>query len=166
MNNIIPLSHIQSYFPNISPENVSVAMHIYRKKGKKEPDWLIKVPNKRGHLVELKGFERWATLDERIKHYATTDLYWLFVAMGFNDYRMSKFFASRSKYYKTVSTWSDFFACRLFMRSDEQGYRVLYEPTRATEFVRIGTKYIYLLKKWGKFEIKDKDVFGVENVQI
>lgn len=156
---VIKLSEIQEFFPSINKRNVHVIIHDYTKKGK-VPKWLIKAPNKKGYQIKVKEFEQWLTLDERIKEYGSNKLYWIFLAMGFNDFSLSKFFSEKSKHFKNSTSWYLFFTHNLFARSDAQSRRSLYEPTRSTEFVRIGTRYIYDLLKSGKFEIKNKEIFG------
>lgn len=155
---IIAVADIQKRYPNVSSANVHTTVHLFKKRGK-TPEWLLPTTGKKTY-IKVKEFERWLTINERAKQYSTDKLYWLFMALGYTDRALSEFMTRKSKYYTCRTSWYGFFKNELFLVFDKQNYRGLYEPTMTTEFVRIGTRYIYNLHKNGKFVIKNEEIFG------
>ena len=156
---VIKLSEIQHYYPKISQSNLRVMVHSLAQKGKR-PKWLIGERGKKGLMIDITLFERHLSLPVELRSYCTDKLYWIFKSLGMSDNKMANLFKERSKYFKDTNSWYGFFANRMFYRADDKGYVGFYQPTMHSEFLRIGTKYIYLLNKSGKFEVKDKDIFG------
>ena len=157
---LIKLSEVQSHFPSISPSNVHVITNSLRRRGK-PPQWLVPPSRgKKGYKIDIDKFEYWLKTNDRIKTYGMDKLYWLFVALGFSDRDMANFFSAQSRYFKISNSWYGFFATNLFIVGEEQNYRMMLKPTMLTEFVRIGTRYIYDLHKNGKFVIKNEEIFG------
>ena len=156
---VIKVSQVQHYYPDISQRNLRVIVHSLEKRGKR-PKWVIGERGKKGLMLDTALFDRHLSLHVELKNYCTDKLYWIFRSLGMNDNQMAKLFKERSKYFKDTNSWHGFFAYRMFNRADDNGYVGFYQPTMHSEFLRIGTKYIYLLNKAGKFEVKDREIFG------
>lgn len=156
---VIKVSQVQHYYPDISQRNLRAIVHSLEKRGKR-PKWVIGERGKKGLMLDTALFDRHLSLHVELKNYCTDKLYWIFRSLGMNDNQMAKLFKERSKYFKDTNSWHGFFAYRMFNRADDNGYVGFYQPTMHSEFLRIGTKYIYLLNKAGKFEVKDREIFG------
>ena len=155
----ILLANVHHYYPGIKPENLHSKLLNYKKKGM-VPKWLVpSAEGTKGHKIKVKEFEEWLSLDQRIVLYGSTKLYWIFKALGHSDNAISKIIANRSQYFKDSASWNGFFTRTLFANSDNKYFRAFVQPTMGSEFVRIGTRHIYLLMKSGKLKIRDKGIF-------
>ena len=143
-----------------SRDYLSVVASTYRKEYGKYPKWFIKY-NKKA-MIDFKEYERQSTVSHRASLYATTKLYWCLQAIGMSDSDICRMLSERSVYFKSVMSWQSFIASELFASSMTN--KISSRPSLLFEFVKISTKYLYLLKKSGKLDFKmlDKtnDVFN------
>lgn len=155
----IPLANVHHYYPGIKPENLHSNLLNHKKKGI-VPKWLVpSAKGTKGYRIKVKEFEEWLSINPRILFYGSTKLYWIFKALGHNDNSLSRLLASRSKYFKDSASWNSFFSKTLFVNPSNKDLRAFVHPTMGSEFVRVGTRYIYMLVKSNKFVVKDKGVF-------
>lgn len=125
------------------------------------PGWYIpkEGKNKSPTKIDTKRFHDWYDRPLRIQKYASSKLYWMFRAINFNDFMLSAFMAKRSKYYTSIDSWNMFFSNGLFLQSTQ--IHPVKKPTMTTEFIKIGTKYLYLMHKWSwnKFDLSKLEEF-------
>lgn len=123
----------------------------YRAKHGKYPSWFVHNP-KRG-LTRIDA-DRYLKLMDTPKHtalYATSKLYWALKATNHSDSDIARLMVDKSKYFKSLSSWHVFITKYLFARMEVNN--MLLEPTMLTEFVKIGTKHLYLLRKWNRLDL-------------
>jgi len=113
------------------------------------PKWFIHSPIRNETMIDCNLYMRRIELPKIASLYATNKLYWIFVATGHTNSDISRIMVKRSKYFKSVKTWNTFFSSGLFKGASQ----AIIEPTLLTEFVKVGTKYLYLLRKWDKLDL-------------
>lgn len=128
----------------------------YKSRVGRYPKWYITRGSGAKIMINVELYMRHYTLAERIHSYSSNKLYWAFRATNHSDYDIAKIMASRSSHFKNITSWQRFFDSDLFVTSNQ----LVVKPTLRTEFVRCGTKYLYLLKKSGKLDLsKEKEYY-------
>ena len=153
------LVYIGEYSKGLKPSNIYSQVNKLKKLGR-EPKWLERKSSKVAY-VDINELEKYMTLDNRAKDYANNNLYWLFMSLGYSNFSLSGLMAKKSKCFKSKHSWNYFFSVTLWSYSETVMFNPIDEPSMLSEFIRIGTRYIYLLNKAGKFEVKNEGIFGV-----
>jgi len=136
-----------------SRDYLSVVASIYKKERGVHPKWYIKNGGKA--MINFKEYERQSTVPHRASIYATTKLYWCLQAIGMTDSDICRMLSERSEHFKSVISWQSFVASELFASSLTN--KISARPSLLFEFVKISTKYLYLLKKSGRVDFKMLD---------
>ena len=153
------LVYVGNYFEGLKPSNIYTQVSKLKKLGR-EPKWLERESSKIAY-IDINGLEKYMTLDNRAKDYANTSLYWLFIALGYSNFSLSGLMAEKSNYFTSKYSWGYFFSVTLWSYPETVMFNTIDEPSMLSEFIRIGTKHIYLLNKAGKFKVKNEEVFSV-----
>lgn len=130
---------------------------VYRQKYKKNPKWLVKGKKRGENFIDLRVYEQSAELSDRMFEYCSEKLYWLLRATNHSNKDIAELMSKKSKYFKSKHSWIVFFSKDLFV--ENQAKHQLDEPNRLSEFIRIGTKHLYLLKKWNKLDLSVSDKY-------
>jgi hypothetical protein len=134
-----------------------VQAHSYKKLHGRYPDWLVHSENRGETMINTEIYLKRLNIPIKASLYATSKLYWMLRATNHTDSQIARLMASKSKYFKSVDSWILFLARDLFMLTSFS--KVIIEPTMLTEFVKHGTKYLYLLKKWNKLDLTKEREF-------
>lgn len=143
------------YILNIPRDKIAQDIFTQKKARGYSPEWHIKKNNV--SYVNIDSYLMSTSLKTRSWLYATDKLYWIFLATGHSVKDMSEIMAKRSKYFNDVRTWQTYLYNGLFELNS--GKIHILKPTMLFEFIRIGTKYLYLLKKAGRLNEVDKSIF-------
>jgi len=132
----------------------------YKKMFGKYPNWFIHNAERGKTRIDSVLYKKKLELPTKTALYASNKLYYMLRATNHNNSDIARLMASKSKYFKNVKTWIMFLSRDLFMRVEFS--RSITKPTLFTEFVKVGTKYLYLLRKYNKLDLsKESDYYEV-----
>lgn len=123
----------------------------YKKRFGKYPNWFIHNGVRGETRIDSVLYKKKLELPTKTALYASNKLYYMLRATNHNDSDIARLLASRSEHFKKAHTWIMFLNRDLFMRVEFS--KSIVKPTLFTEFVKVGTKYLYLLRKWDKLEL-------------
>ncbi|MDQ1340773.1 MAG: hypothetical protein QG567_1931 [Campylobacterota bacterium] len=136
--------------------NVQVSQ--YKKIFGKYPNWFIHSAERGKTRIDSVLYKKKLELPSKIALYSTNKLYYMLRATNHNDSDIARLMASKSKHFKNVNTWTMWLCKDLFIQT--QFSKSITKPTLSTEFVKIGTKHLYLLRKWDKLDlVKEFDYY-------
>lgn len=143
---------------NIDKNLFNVQAFHYKQMFGKYPNWFIHNPERGKTRIDSVLYKKKLELPSKIALYSTNKLYYMLRATNHNDSDMARLMASKSKHFKNVYTWLMWLSKDLFAQT--QFSKSIVKPTLATEFIRIGTKHLYLLRKWDKLNLeKESDYY-------
>lgn len=137
---------------NQHPNLFNVQASQYKKMFGNHPNWFIHNPERGKTRIDSVLYKKKLELPTKTVLYASNKLYYMLRATNHNDSDIARLMASRSEHFKNVNTWIMFLSRDLFMRV--QFSKSIVKPTLFTEFVKVGTKHLYLLRKWDKLDLR------------
>lgn len=130
----------------------------YKKLHGKYPTWFVHSKIRGQTMIDTDIYLKRLDLPAKATLYASNKLYWALRATNHSDSDMARLMASKSKHFNSVGAWIMFLSRGLFVNT--AFYQLILEPTMLTEFVKIGTKHLYLLRKWDRLDLsKEKEYY-------